>query len=275
MLIDAHIHFWKLARGDYAALTPDMPGLLRDHLPADLQPFLTARKIDHIVAVQAAETVAETRFMLDLARDWGVIAGVVGWVELSDPALPAILDEFQAHPVYKGVRPVRDDNRSMRWLADDALVPSLDLLATRGLSLDVLVQDPDEVPHVTAIAAAHPGLTVILDHCGKPDIAGGRFQPWANQIAALARHRNVACKLSGLLNCARPRAGKGDLWPYVNLLLDCFGPARMLWASDWPPLTLAADYDHWCDVTDALLAQLRPDERAAILGGTAARVYRL
>lgn len=275
MLVDAHIHFWKLARGDYAALTPDMPRLLRDHLPADLQPALTARCIERIVVVQAAETIAETRFMLDLARDCSVIAGIVGWVELAEPALPVILDEFQAHSVYKGVRPVRDDNRSMRWLADDALAQSLELLAARGLSLDVLVQDPDEVPYVTAVAAAHPGLTVILDHCGKPDIAGGRFQPWADRIAGLARHRNVVCKLSGLLNCAKPRAGKGDLRPYVNLLLDCFGPARMLWASDWPPLTLAADYGRWCEVTDALLAELTPDQRAAILGGTAARVYRL
>ncbi|MEZ5666574.1 MAG: amidohydrolase family protein [Alphaproteobacteria bacterium] len=273
--IDAHIHFWQLARGDYTALTPAMPTLLRDHLPVDLAPHLEAHDIGAIVVVQAAETVAETRFTLGLGKRWPFIAGVVGWVDPAAPDLAATLDGFCGDPRYKGVRPVRDDNRSMAWLADPALAPGLAMLAARGLSLDILVQHPDELPHATAIAARHPDLAIVLDHCGKPDIAGGRFRPWADDIAALARHGNVACKLSGLLNCARPGAGADDLHPYAAHVLACFGADRVMWASDWPPLTLAADYGRWCDVSDTLQAGLSPVDRAAVRGGTAARVYRL
>lgn len=273
--IDAHIHFWQLDRGDYSALTPEMPALLRDHLPADLEPELKANGIDAIVVVQAAETVAETRFTLGLARDWPFIAGVVGWVNPAAADLAATLDAFATDPRYKGVRPVRDDNRSMAWLADPALAPGLDALASRGLSLDVLVQDPDELPHVTVIAARHPALSMVLDHCGKPDIARGRFRPWADDIGALAEHRNVVCKLSGLMNCAAPGAGADALAAYAGHVLACFGPQRVLWASDWPPLKLAGDYGRWCGLSGALLADLPEADRSAVMGGNAERVYRL
>jgi L-fuconolactonase len=273
--VDAHIHFWQLARGDYGALTPDMPELLRDHLPADLAPELAANGIGRIVVVQAAETVAETRFTLGLARDWPMIAGVVGWIDLGDAGLAATLDELGADPLLKGFRPVRDDNRSMAWLADPTLAGGLDAIGARGLSLDVLVQDPGEVPQVTVIAGLHPELAIILDHCAKPDIKDGRFKPWADDIERLAAHANVSCKLSGLLNCAGPGATASDLRIYANHVLDCFGADRVMWASDWPPLKLAADYARWCTVTDVLLADLDGPARAAILAGTAARVYRL
>lgn len=273
--VDAHIHFWQLARGDYSALTPEMPVLLRDHLPADLAPELAANGIGQIVVVQAAETVAETRFTLGLARDWPTIAAVVGWIDPADPRLAATIDALAADPRLKGFRPVRDDNRSMAWLAEPALAPGLEAIAARGLSLDVLVQDPDEVPHVTAIAARYPELAVILDHCGKPDIRGGRFQPWAEDTAALAANANVSCKLSGLLNCAGPDAAADALRPYADHVLAAFGADRVMWASDWPPLKLAADYGRWCAVTDMLLADLDGQDRVAVLGGTASRVYRL
>jgi L-fuconolactonase len=174
------------------------------------------------------------------------------------------------------VRPVStDDNRSIAWMLDARFEPCWRLLEQHDLVLDVLAQNPDETPLVTHIADSNPGLSIVLDHCAKPDIAGGRFEPWAGDIAMLARLPNVSCKLSGLLNCARPGAGAGELKPFAAHVLDSFGPDRVLWASDWPPLDLASSYATWREVSLDLLSGLAPGDRGAVLGGNAERIYRL
>jgi L-fuconolactonase len=275
MTVDAHIHFWRLARGDNSSLSPAMPEIYRDREPADLKPLLDAAGIERIVVVQAAETLAENLYTLGLARAFPWIAGVVGWV---DPGSPSITEEaaaLAANPQCKGVRPVRDDNLSIAWLLDRRLEPGWRALAAAGLSVDILVQNPDELPLATHFVRTHPGLAIVLDHCAKPDIAGGRFAPWADALAEIARHDNVSCKLSGIMNCAAPGAGPAELAPYVRHVLDRFGSRRVLWASDWPPLTLAASYARWREVSLALLAGLPEGERTAILGGNAVRIYRL
>jgi L-fuconolactonase len=274
-VIDSHIHFWQLARGDYAALTPDMPVLLRDHLPDDLAPHLAACGVERIVVVQAAETVAETRFTLGLAQRHAMIAGVVGWVELASPEVAATLDALRADPRFKGVRPVRADNVSIAWMADTALDRGLRALAARGLSLDILVQNPDELPVAIALAERHGDLAIVLDHCAKPRIARGEREPWAGNLRRLAALPNVACKFSGLLNQAAPGARAEALRPYAEHVIDCFGPSRLLWGSDWPPLRLAAEYAVWWEVAAELLAGLSAAERAQVMGLTAQRVYRL
>ena len=170
---------------------------------------------------------------------------------------------------------MRDDNRSIGWLLESRYAAGLEQIEAAGLVLDALVQNPDEIPIVTKLAARHSGLRLVLDHCCKPDIKGGRYRPWADDIAALAQHPNVACKLSGLLNCAPPGAGADALQPFADHVLQLFGAERTLWASDWPPLLLAASYVHWWHVTGELLADIGPAERESVLGRTAARIYRL
>jgi L-fuconolactonase len=275
MRIDAHVHFWRLARGDNTALEPWMGPLLHDHEPGALRPQLDACGIDRIVVVQAAETLAENLYTLGLAARTPWIAGVVGWIDLASPALVEELAALSATGRLVGVRPVRDDNRSIGWLLEQRYAGGLRQIQAAGLTFDVLVQNPDEIPIVTQLAARHPELRLVLDHCGKPDIKAGRHKPWDEEIAALAKHPNAACKLSGLLNCAPPGAGAGALEPFAAHVLHTFGFERTLWASDWPPLLLAANYADWWGVTGELLAGLEPAERDAVLGGTAARIYRL
>jgi L-fuconolactonase len=273
MIIDAHIHFWRLARGDNTALNPGMAPLWRDHEPATLRPLLDACGVDRIVVVQAAETLAETLYTFGLAAAYPWIAGVVGWI---DPRSPSLTEEIaalsRAGPL-RGFRPVRDDNLSIAWLLDARNEQGLRAIGAAGLALDVLVQNPDELPLVTHLAARLPNLRIVLDHCGKPDL--GRFGPWAADLSALALLPNVVCKLSGLLNRLAPGDDAGKLLPFSAHVLDRFGPARVLWASDWPPLLLAGDYRRWWDVSQHLLAGLTDDERADVMGGTAMRVYRL
>lgn len=275
MKIDAHIHFWRLARGDNAALDPGMAAIYRDREPADLKPLLDAAGVDAIVIVQAAETLAETFYTAGLAARHGWIAGVVGWLDPASASVVEELDVLSSLNAVRGVRPVRDDNRSIAWMADEDTTPGWRALERSGLTLDILVQDWRELPVATVLAQTHPGLPVVLDHCAKPDIAGGQFDDWARLIGRFAALPNTACKLSGLLNCARPGAGAGDLRRYAEHVLDSFSPRRVMWASDWPPLDLAASYARWNGMSAELLAGLGAAEREAVLGGTARRFYRL
>lgn len=252
-----------------------MTAIYRDMEPPDLKPHLDAAGVDRIIVVQAAETLAETLFMMGLARRFAWIAGIVTWI---DPASPAIEEEVAAlawNSIVKGVRPVRDDNRSIAWMLDRRLDRGWRALGGNGLSLDILVQNWREIPIATALARAWPDLTIVLDHCGKPNIAGGAFEPWAASIRELAALPNVSCKFSGLLNCALPGADAGDLRPYASQVFESFTASRVMWASDWPPLELAAGYDIWMSVSKEILAQLSAAEIKQVMAGTAARVYRL
>jgi L-fuconolactonase len=274
--VDAHVHLWRLARGDNLALTPSMTEIYRDREPDDLRPLLEAAGVDAVIVVQAAWTTSETLFTIGLSARFPWIAGVVGWVDPSSPAIEEEIAGLMLTGRLKGIRPVSsDDNRSIVWMMDERFERCWSLMREHGLVLDFLVQNPDEVPLVTSFARRHGDLQIVLDHCGKPDIAGDGFAPWADNITDLARAANVACKFSGLLNCARPGAGIEEIRPYADHVLTAFGPDRVMWASDWPPLDLASDYRTWKRITDALLVCLTYAERLQILGATAAGVYAL
>lgn len=272
---DAHVHLWRLARGDNVSLEPAMAPILRDMELAELCPRMAAAGVARVVAVQAAETLAEALYLVGLSRRHPEIAGVVAWV---DPGSPAIVEEtaaLAALEIVKGVRPVRDDNRSIAWMLDARLDRGWRALDDQGMSLDVLVQNWRETPLAALLARRVAPLPVILNHCGKPDVAGGGLEPWARTIDEIAQCGNVACKLSGLLNCAAPGAGAAEVVPYVGHVLAAFGPDRVMWASDWPPLDLASDYATWAAICDRLLADRPAAERDAVFAGTAARIYRL
>ena len=275
MTVDAHVHLWRLSRGDNVALTPAMTAIYRDREPADLKPLIDAAHVGRVVVVQAAETYAETLFTIGLAAKARWIAGVVAWADLASPSVEEEMAALAGHPAVKGVRPVRDDNRSIAWMLDCRLERGFQALRDNGLSLDVLAQNWREIPLAALLAKRWPALSIVLDHCGKPDIANGVFDAWARHVDELASLPNAICKLSGLLNCAGPGAGAADLEIYVSHVLDTFGPSRVMWASDWPPLDLVSDYAKWKRISDLLLRVLPDSQRRQVMEGTAARVYRL
>ena len=275
MTIDAHVHLWRIARGDNISINPAMSAIFRDLEPPDLRPRLDAAGVERIVAVQAAETLAEALYLVGLARKYPWIAGVVAWVEPSSPAIEEELAALSWSPIVKGVRPIRDDNRSISYLLDARLERGWKALAANKLSLDILVQNWREIPLATALARRLPYLEIILDHCGKPDVKGEQFTPWAKNLTEFAALPNVSCKLSGLMNCAAPGAGLDDIQPYAEHVIKAFGPSRVMWASDWPPLDLASDYATWRQHSLAVVNELAPGERAAVLNDNAIRIYRL
>ncbi|APR38006.1 amidohydrolase family protein [Paraburkholderia sp. SOS3] len=274
--IDAHQHYWDPSRGDYGWLTPGLAPLFRVFGPADLAPLRERAGVARTVAVQAAPTVEETRYLLDLARSEASIAGVVGWVPLLEPDAPALIAELAREPKFKGVRPMLQDLPDDDWIADPALAPAIEALIAHDLAFDALIF----TRHVDALetfARRFPALRIVVDHGAKPAIRDGSagWHAWAEGITRLARLPHLHCKLSGLATEAAAGWTEATLRPYVDHLLAAFGPARLMWGSDWPVLNLNGDYLLWHSIATMLLSALSEAERDAIFGGNAAAFYRL
>ncbi len=274
MRIDAHQHYWKIARGDYDWMGPAVAPIIRDYLPADLQPYLKAADIEKTVVVQAAATVAETEFLLELAGNEPSIAGVVGWIDLDAPDAIAVLKRLASHQKLRGIRPMLQDIDDTFFILAEHRIAILEALPSLGLTFDALIQ-PRHLPIVAALADRLPALEIVIDHGAKPFIAKGITEPWASDMAALARRPNVFAKISGLLTEAGEDRSAVALKPYADTLLSAFGPDRLMFGSDWPVLELAATYDDWWRIANELTAAFSAVERDAIFGGTAARFYRI
>jgi len=272
MRIDAHHHLWTLARGDYGWLTPELAPIYRDFRLSDLAPHLSAAGIDGTILVQAAPTEAETMFLLNVAETAEVVRGVVGWTDFDAAAGGARIEALAAWNLLVGLRPMVQDIADDDWLLGTALPPLLTAMARNGLIFDALVL-PRHLPRLLRVVDRHPDLQFVLDHCGKPPLATGEIARWQRDIALLAEHRNIVCKLSGLVTEAAPDWQIADLRQAVNHVVTCFGPRRMLWGSDWPVVNLAGGYAKWLAAAETLLADLSSDEKADIFGGNAARVY--
>lgn len=276
MRIDAHQHYWKLDRGDYGWLTPESGPIYRDYLPPDLKPHLDQCGIGRTVAVQAAPTVDETRFLLSLADQWGSIAGVVGWLDLESSTFERDLEELCAHPKFKGIRPMIQDLPKDDWIIQPRVLDALKFVAEKGIAFDFLTY-PRHLPLVVQVLEQVPGLRSVIDHISKPPIARGQLQPWADRLKEVAMHPNVYCKLSGMITEADHKNWKPeDLKPFVDHALEVFGPERVMYGSDWPVCLLAGSYEQvYRTLANLLEGRLDAAEEAAVFGGNAARFYRL
>lgn len=273
MIIDAHQHFWRIARGDYSWMDDSVAAIRRDILPPDLAPLAQAAGVGGTVAVQAAPTLAETEYLLSLADQEPLIRGVVGWLDLTGD-VPAQIARLP-HPHLKGIRPMLQDIEDTDWILRPDVLAGLKQLAAAGLRMDALIT-PRHLDAIGQLAGALPELVIIVDHCAKPVFDGtDPGAAWRDGIAALAAHPQISCKLSGLANEFGPGWSAESLRPVFDHVLDCFGPERLMWGSDWPVLELAGDYPGWLAAAQQMAAELSQDERAALFGGTAARIYDL
>jgi L-fuconolactonase len=272
MIVDAHHHVWKLARGDYAWITPDLAPLWRDF---DLAHYAEAapRGIGASVLVQAAPTAAETRFLLEVARaSAGRVLGVVGWVDLDGDDAIETLEELAREPLLRSVRPMLQSLPDPEWILRPRVQEALSALPGLGLRFDALVKPP-QLSALVRMLERHPDLDVVIDHGGKPPIVARAFEPWATYMRAAAAHSRTYCKLSGLVTEAARNWNVAALQAYVDHLFECFGAGRMMWGSDWPVVELNGGIDNWWGATKTLLDPLDDAARAAVLGGNARRFY--
>lgn len=276
--IDAHCHFWDPGRGDYdwldqgpAALDP----LRRVFAPDDLAALNNG---GDVIVVQAAESLAETRYLLSLAAQNPQIKGVVGWVDLAHDDAAQDIAAFARHPAFKGVRPMLQDLDRDDWIAHAPQAAAIDALIQHDLRFDALVLER-HFPALLDFAQHYPGLPIVIDHCAKPSMEHGPTPEWTAGIHALAARPDTYCKLSGLWTelpaQTSPAAAYDAMRPIWDETLSAFGPARVMWGSDWPVLTLAADYEAWRALSDRLLADLAPAQRAQVLRGAATEFYGL
>jgi len=272
--IDAHVHFWKVARGDYSWMTQDLTALYRDFGPNDLLPHLRASGVDAVILVQAAETVAETEFLLATAEKTDFVAGVVGWADMESVDFAGTWARLSANRKLKGVRPMIQEKADPDWMLGERLTPAFHEIVASGATFDLLIKPP-HLDAALKLLFRHPELRAVIDHGAKPQIGEGKFSEWAAGIRRLAAETSAYCKLSGLVTEAGSQWSLEQLRPFVDHLLNSFGPERVMFGSDWPVLTLASDYPTWRTAASTLLTGLTERQRQGVFGDNAARFYRL
>jgi L-fuconolactonase len=274
--IDAHQHFWRYSAEEYGWIDDAMRMIRRDFQPADLAPSLALAGIDGTVAVQARQSLAETDWLLTLASDHPLIKGVVGWVPLRDQgaSVGSTLDRYARHSAFKGVRHVLQGEADA-YMADDAFNAGLREVTARGLTYDLLIL-ARQLPAALEFVARHPAQPIVLDHIAKPVVQGPPPAAWREHIRELARHPHVLCKFSGVVTEVPGWQWTPEsLRPYFDVVLEAFGPRRLMFGSDWPVCLVASGYLRWHRFVEECTAKLTPAERAAILGGNAAAFYKL
>src|SRR2546428_2002285 len=274
-VVDSHQHFWQVGHFDYPWMSSEVEVLYRDYLPATLEPILKACGVAKTVLVQASNSLAETYWLLSLADHYHFIAGVVGWVDLTDPRMEEELEVLTAYPIFKGIRHLVESEPVEDWLAEPSVLRGLRVLERHHVSYDLLVHTR-HLKHVKTVAENSPELRLVVAHMAKPPVASGEVTEWANEIKAVAAFPNVHCKLSGLVTEANHTSWSADdLRPFVECALEFFGPERLMFGSDWPVCLLAASYDRVLESVHSLLAVLSDEERNRNFAENAMNFYRL
>jgi L-fuconolactonase len=274
MRIDSHQHFWKYNATDYVWMTEAHDILRRDFLPADIHPLLDDAGLDGTIAVQARQMVEETDFLLSLAESDPRILGVVGWLPLADPGIPALLEAYAHRKPIVGLRHVVHDEPDPDFILRPDVNRGVGALAAYPLCYDILIFER-HLPQAIRFADLHLDIRLVVDHIAKPVIRRGVFdQAWADNIRRLAERPHVCCKLSGMLTEVRDATWDLPLLqPYFDTVLEAFGADRIMLGSDWPVCLLGGSYRQWMEAVASFIAPLSGSERKAILGGTAARTY--
>ena len=274
MILDSHHHLWRYDPARLPWIGDGMPALKRDYGAADLEAAIAGTGVERTLLVHAQQNVEETEWMLEVARAHPRIAGVVGWVPLADPGVEATLARLAVDPRLRGVRHIVHDEPDERFILRDDFNRGVARLRGLGLVYDVLIFAA-HLPHAIAFVDRHPDQPFVVDHVAKPTIRTAAFdRAWAEGLRELARRPHVTCKLSGMVTEVRdPGWSSGLLQPYVDVALEAFGPSRLMFGTDWPVCRLKCEYAAWVEAVHGFVAPLSAGEQAAILGGTAQRVY--
>jgi L-fuconolactonase len=278
VLVDAHQHFWDPEASHYPWMTAELAAIRRPFGPQDLQPLLDEEGIDYSIFVQARNDMGETLDCMALSREVDFLVGVIGWVDLTDPAVEenlAGLRHAWGGEALVGIRHLVQDEPDPQWLLRREVSRGLEAVGRADLTYDLLVRPP-QLPAALEAARRHSEMRFVIDHIGKPPIASGLLEPWSTHMAAFAALDHVACKLSGMVTEADWRSWTpSQLAPYVERVVGWFGEDRILFGSDWPVCLLAGSYHQVRAALNETLTGMSDTVRAKIYGDNAMRIYRL
>lgn len=276
--IDAHHHLWDRRRAEYPWLGPHLPLLDREVEFAELAPLLDQAGIAQTVLVQGADNDADTDYLLEQASHHDAIAAVVAWLPLDDaPRATERLTELRAHPKFRGIRHGINSEPDPEWILRPEVADGLRLLEDEDIPFDLVSVRRRHLDLVPELVARHPRLRIVIDHLSKPPVGREEREPWWSNLARAAESPNVSAKISGLM----PAGGDftdwqtADLRPFVDHALECFGPDRLMWGSDWPVIDLAGGYLRALDAARELAQEWSAPERRAVFHDTAAAFYRI
>jgi L-fuconolactonase len=275
MQIDSHQHFWHYSPAEHAWMSDQMRVLKRDFLPEDLEPLIESAGFDGCVAVQARQTLEETRWLLELSEKHSFIKGVVGWVDLCSTDLRKQLEIFSAHPKFVGVRHIVQDEPDDEFILRADFMNGISQLSQFSLTYDLLLY-PRHLRAAAQMVRRFPEQPFVLDHMAKPRIAEGLISPWREDLLELASARNVLCKLSGMVTEAEwNQWTPAEFVRYLDSVVEAFTPERLMIGSDWPVCLLSADYAATMRIVIEYVQQFSPEARSGILGENCARFYGL
>ncbi|WP_319476349.1 amidohydrolase family protein [Marispirochaeta aestuarii] len=278
--IDSHHHFWNTDNPDYDYywMSDDLAVIKGQRRPQDLLPWIQAKGIDKTIMVQTIPSLRETEDFLKIAADTDFVAGVVGWVDLTNPEIGNTLKRLKSGPDGKylvGIRHQVHDEEDARWLLRKNVRHGIKAVGAADLTYDLLLKSR-ELPAGLEIVQENPGMRFVMDHISKPNIQEGEIEPWAGQMKKMAEYPNVWVKVSGMITEADWYNWKpDDIKPYVDMLLDWYGPSRLMFGSDWPVCTLAGTYSQVYDTAAYCFSGLNSDDLAAVFGGNAVSAYKL
>ena len=275
-MIDSHQHFWQYCPEDYDWISDEMAVIRRDFMPADLRETAASLGVKGSVAVQARQTLGESQWLLDLAAADDFIRGVVGWVPLAEPAVADDLAALASNPIFKGVRHVVQGESDTAFLVRPEFNAGIRAVTRQDLVYDILIMAPQLAASIDFVDR-HPSQRFVLDHIAKPVIgADGPPSRWRDDITALAHRPNVSCKFSGVVTEVASELWDAELLrPYWEIVLEAFGPDRLMFGSDWPVCLVRSEYDRWLEFVRTMAGKLSDTEQERVLGGTATDVYRL
>ncbi|MGH9625635.1 MAG: amidohydrolase family protein [Bryobacteraceae bacterium] len=273
--IDAHQHFWKYDPRHYGWIGAQMGAIKRDFLPADLQKTIAGAGIDGVISVQARQALEETGWLLDLADQHAFIQAVVGWVPLINAGVERMLEMFASKPKLRGIRHVLHDEWDEGYMLREDFNRGVGALHSLGLAYDILIFER-HLPQTIQFVDKHPNQIFVVNHLAKPRVKQREISPWRENLRELARRANVYCKLSGLVTEADYAVWSTEqLRPYIETVLDAFGPRRTMFGSDWPVCLLAIGYGDWARLVADFISELSASEQERFWSGTAMEAYGL